>query len=74
MIDLRLGDCLEVMKTIEDNSIDLILTDLPYGTTNCKWDSIIPLELLWKQYNRIIKNNGAIVLTSTQPFTSVLIR
>ena len=73
MIDLRLGDSLEVMKTIEDNSIDLILTDLPYGTTNCKWDSIIPLELLWKQYNRIIKNNGAIVLTSTQPFTSVLI-
>jgi len=72
-IDLRLGDCLEIMKTIEDNSIDMILADLPYGTTNCKWDSIIPLDKLWKQYNRIIKHNGAIVLTSTQPFTSVLI-
>jgi len=73
MIDLRLGDCLEVMKTIPDGSIDAIITDPPYGTTACKWDSIIPLDKLWEQYNRIIKPNGAIVLTSTQPFTSVLI-
>jgi len=73
MIDLRLGDCLEVMKTIEDNSIDAIICDLPYGTTACKWDSVIPFEPLWEQYNRIIKDNGAIVLFSAQPFTSALI-
>ena len=73
MIDLRLGDCLEVMKTIPSNSIDAIICDLPYGTTNCKWDSIIPFEPLWKEYNRIIKENGAIVLTASQPFTSSLI-
>lgn len=68
-----LGDCLEVMKQIDDKSIDMILCDLPYGTTACKWDSIIPLELLWTQYKRIIKDNGAIVLTASQPFTSVLV-
>ena len=62
MIDLRLGDCLEVMKTIEDNSIDAIICDLPYGTTKCKWDSVIDLPKLWKEYERIIKNNGAVVL------------
>jgi site-specific DNA-methyltransferase (adenine-specific) len=73
MIDLRLGDCLEVMKTIPGNSIDMILCDLPYGTTACKWDVIIPFELLWKQYNRIIKPNGAIVLFAAQPFTSELV-
>ena len=73
MIKLFKGDCLEVMKDIESGSIDAIIADIPYGTTNCKWDSIIPLDKLWEQYNRIIKPNGAIVLTSTQPFTSVLI-
>jgi DNA modification methylase len=72
MIDLRLGDCLEVMKTIKDNSINAIICDLPYGTTKCKWDSVIDLELLWEQYNRIIKDNGAIVLTAQTPFDKVL--
>lgn len=67
------GDCLEIMKNIPDASIDMILCDLPYGTTACKWDSIIPFEPLWEQYKRIIKNNGAIVLTTSQPFTSKLI-
>ena len=73
MIDLRLGDCLEVMKTIEDNSIDAIICDLPYGTTACKWDTVIPFAPLWEQYKRIIKPKGAIVLTASQPFTSALI-
>ena len=73
MIDLRLGDCLEVMKTIEDNSIDAVICDLPYGTTQCKWDSIIPLDKLWHEYKRILKKNGCIVLTGTQPFTTKLI-
>lgn len=67
------GDCLEVMKDIPDKSIDMILCDLPYGTTNCKWDTIIPFEPLWKEYKRIIKDNGAIVLTASQPFTSALV-
>ena len=67
------GDCLEVMKDIPDKSVDMILADLPYGTTACKWDTIIPFEPLWKQYNRIIKDNGVIVLTGSQPFTSKLI-
>ncbi len=67
------GDCLEVMKGIEDKSIDMILCDLPYGTTACKWDTIIPFEPLWEQYKRIIKDNGAIVLTASQPFTSALV-
>ena len=67
------GDCLEVMKNIEDKSIDMILCDLPYGTTANKWDSIIPLDEIWDEYSRIIKDNGAIILTSAQPFTSVLI-
>ena len=71
-IDLRLGDCLEVMKTIEDNSIDAIITDPPYGTTACKWDSVIDFELMWKQLNRIIKPNGAIVLFGSEPFSSAL--
>ena len=57
MIDLQRGDCLELMKNIPDKSIDMILCDLPYGTTKCKWDSIIPFEPLWNQYNRIIKKN-----------------
>ena len=67
------GDCLEVMKEIPDNSIDMILCDLPYGTTACKWDEIIPFEPLWEQYKRVIKDNGAIVLTASQPFTSALV-
>lgn len=67
------GDCLEVMKTIPDKSIDMILCDLPYGTTACKWDVIIPFEPLWEQYNRIIKNNGAIVLFGSEPFSSLLV-
>jgi site-specific DNA-methyltransferase (adenine-specific) len=67
------GDCLEVMKDIPDKSIDMILCDLPYGTTACKWDTIIPFEPLWEQYKRIIKDNGAIVLTGSQPFTSALV-
>jgi site-specific DNA-methyltransferase (adenine-specific) len=67
------GDCLEVMPNIPDKSIDMILCDLPYGTTACKWDTIIPFEPLWKQYKRIIKDNGAIVLTASQPFTSALV-
>ena len=67
------GDCLELMKDICDKSIDMILTDLPYGKTACKWDIIIPFEPLWEQYKRIIKDNGAIVLTASQPFTSALV-
>ena len=72
MIDLRLGDCLEIMKDIPDKSIDMILCDLPYGTTRNKWDSIIPLDKLWNEYERIIKDNGAIVLFSQMPFTAEL--
>ena len=72
MIDLRLGDCLEVMKTIESNSIDAIITDPPYGTTACKWDSVIDFDLMWEQLNRIIKPNGAIVLFGSEPFSSAL--
>jgi len=67
------GDCLEVMKSIDDKSIDMILCDLPYGVTACKWDTLIPFEPLWEQYKRIVKNHAAIVLTGTQPFTSALI-
>ena len=66
------GDCLEVMPTLPDKSIDMILCDLPYGTTACKWDSVIPFEPLWKQYKRLIKDNGAIVLTANEPFASLL--
>ena len=73
MIDLKQGDCLELMKEIPDKSVDLILCDLPYGTTACKWDSVIPFDKLWKQYNRIIKDSGVIVLFGSQPFTSKLI-
>jgi len=73
MIKLIHGDCLEEMKKIEDNSIDMILCDLPYGTTACKWDTVINFDLLWKQYKRIIKDNAAIVLFGSQPFTSKLV-
>lgn len=72
-IELYNGDCLELMKNIADKSVDMILCDLPYGTTRNKWDSIIPFEPLWEQYNRIIKDNGAIVLNYQQPFTTELI-
>lgn len=74
MIEINLlhGDCLELMKDIPDKSIDMILTDLPYGMTACKWDEIIPFESLWNQYNRIIKKNGAILLFGTEPFSSKL--
>ena len=66
------GDCLEIMKNIEDESIDMILCDLPYGTSACKWDSVIPFEPLWEQYSRIIKPFGAIVLFGSEPFSSAL--
>ncbi len=72
-IKLYKGDCLELMKEIPDKSIDMILADLPYGTTACKWDTIIPFEPLWEQYERVIKDNGAIVLFGSQPFTSALV-
>lgn len=68
-----LGDCLELMPQMESGMFDMILCDLPYGTTACKWDTIIPFEPLWKEYKRIIKDNGAIVLTASQPFTSALV-
>lgn len=66
------GDCLELMKDIPDGSVDMILADLPYGTTQNKWDSIIPFEPLWEQYERVIKKNGAIVLTAQTPFDKTL--
>lgn len=67
------GDCLEIMPTLAPQSIDMVLCDLPYGTTACKWDSIIPFEPLWREYRRLIKPRGAIVLTASQPFTSALV-
>lgn len=67
------GDCLELMPELPDQSIDMILADVPYGTTACAWDSIIPLEPMWEQLKRIIKPNGAIVMTASQPFTSKLV-
>ncbi len=66
------GDCLEIMPELEPH-VDMILADLPYGTTACKWDTVIPFEPLWKEYKRLIKDNGAIVLTASQPFTSALV-
>ena len=73
MIDIRQGDCLELMKDIPDTSIDMILCDLPYGTTKNKWDSVIPLNKLWKQYERMIKDNGAIVLFNQMHFYAELV-
>jgi site-specific DNA-methyltransferase (adenine-specific) len=67
------GDCLDLMRQIPDGAVDMILCDLPYGTTACKWDSVIPFEPLWGEYKRVIKRNGAIVLTASQPFTTALI-
>lgn len=72
MINIYNGDCLELMNDIPDGSIDCILCDLPYGTTACKWDNVIPFEPLWEHYKRIIKENGAIVLFGTEPFSSML--
>lgn len=71
-VSLYRGDCLELMKQIPDGSVDMVLCDLPYGTTACKWDSVIPFVPLWEQYNRIIKNNGAIVLFGSEPFSTEL--
>ena len=71
-IKLLCGDCLELTNDIEDKSIDCIICDLPYGTTKCKWDVVIPFDKLWEQYNRIIKDNGAIILFGTEPFSSEL--
>lgn len=73
MYKLYNGDCLEVMKDIPDGSVDMILCDLPYGTTACSWDTIIPFEPLWEHYHRLIKDNGVIALFSAQPFTTKLI-
>ena len=73
MMQLIKGDCLVEMQNIPDKSIDAIICDLPYGTTSLKWDSVIPFEPLWAQYKRIIKDNGAIVLFGSQPFTSALV-
>lgn len=72
MINLMQGDCLEVMKSIPDGSIDAIITDPPYGTTACKWDSVIPFEPMWAELKRIIKPNGAIVLFGCEPYSSAL--
>ena len=72
MITLYKGDCLRQLKKLEDNSVDMIATDLPYGTTACKWDSIIPLDKLWKEYLRVAKDNAAICLNAQQPFTTML--
>lgn len=73
MIDLRLGDCLELMRDIPDGSVDAIITDLPYGTTACAWDTIIPFEPMWAQVKRSLKSCGAFVTTTSQPFTSYLV-
>jgi len=72
MINLMLGDCLERMKEIPSGSVDMVLTDPPYQTTACKWDTIIPLEPMWNELKRIVKANGAIVMTASQPFSSIL--
>ena len=67
------GDCLDVMTTLPDGCVDMVMTDPPYGTTACKWDSVIPLGPMWEQLKRLIKPNGAIVMTASQPFTTTLI-
>ena len=73
MINLMQGNCLELMRDIPDASVDMILCDLPYGTTACTWDSVIPFDALWSEYGRVAKQNAAIVLTASQPFTTALI-
>ena len=72
-INLLNGDCLELMKTIPDGSVDMVLTDPPYGTTRCKWDSVIPFEPMWEHLKRVTKKSGAIVMMASQPFTSALV-
>lgn len=72
-INLFNADCFKILPTLKDESIDCIICDLPYGVTACKWDSVLPLNDLWKEYSRLIRKDGAIVLFATQPFTSVLI-
>ena len=72
-INLMLGDCLERMAEIPDGSVDLVLTDPPYGTTACKWDAVIPFEPMWAAVKRVLKKNGAAVFTASQPFTSALV-
>ena len=73
MIDLRQGDCLEVLKDIPSGSVDMVMTDMPYGTTACKWDTVVDLDALWIEIKRIVKPNAAIVMTASQPFTTTLI-
>ena len=72
MYTLYNGDCLEIMKSIDDKSVDFILCDLPYGTTQCKWDVVIPFDELWKNYNRILKDNGCVALFGIEPFSSYI--
>ena len=72
MVDLYNGDCLEIMKSIPDNSVDMVLCDLPYGTTKCSWDAVIPFDELWDRYDRIVKDNGTVVLFGQEPFSSFL--
>lgn len=72
MINLHHGDCLEIMKSIPDKSVDMCLTDPPYGTTACKWDTVIPFEPMWKELKRIVKDNGAVCLFGSEPFSSAL--
>ena len=73
MIDLHNGDCLEIMKAIPDGSVDCVITDPPYGTTACKWDSVIPFEPMWSELKRICKPNAPMIFTASQPFTSMLV-
>lgn len=73
MRSLLMGDCLEMMAGLESGSVDMVMTDPPYGTTACKWDSVIPFEPMWEQLKRIVKPNGAVVLMASQPFTSALV-
>jgi site-specific DNA-methyltransferase (adenine-specific) len=72
-IRVYLGDCLQVMPELEDKSIDAVITDIPYGRTACNWDVVIPFEPMWEQLGRLTKDNGVIVTTASQPFTSMLI-
>ena len=73
MIDLRLGDCLDILPTLDAQSVDAIITDLPYGTTACKWDNVIPFAPMWEQVKRVLRPRGAFVTTASQPFTSALV-
>ena len=71
--ELHLGDCLDILPSIQDGSVDFVLVDLPYGMTALKWDSVIPLNLLWQEYRRVIRDDGVIAMFATQPFTTSLI-